>query len=74
MRSDLQRQWRFRARNGEDGEDGEDVEREHEGDEEERRKTGVAIQQVIIAFHSPFTGLDLLLGKLCMNTRMTIGK
>ena len=48
LRCDLQRQWRFRARNGEDGEDGEDVEREHEGDEEERRKTGDAIQHVFI--------------------------
>ena len=51
-RSDLQRQCRFGARYGEDGEDGEDVEREHEGDEEERRKTGDAIQHVFLNFHS----------------------
>ena len=50
LRSDWQCQWlRPRiapAADGEHGEDGEDVEREHDGDEEERRKTGGAIQHV----------------------------
>ena len=35
------------AADGEHGEDGEDVEREHDGDEEERRKTGGAIQRAL---------------------------
>ena len=38
------------AADGEHGEDGEDVEREHDGDEEERRKTGGAIQHVFNMF------------------------